>query len=125
MPNLPQAASLAWDQKEKLVIFTTVASDGTPNSVYVIFVKKYAEDKIVIADNYLSKTRNNIRSGSRGAILYITPEKKAYQIKGRIEYVTSGDIYNDMKRWNDPAHPGVGAVVLHVEEVFSGAEKLL
>ncbi|MBN1140497.1 MAG: pyridoxamine 5'-phosphate oxidase family protein [Deltaproteobacteria bacterium] len=125
MPNLPEAASQAWGQKEKLVIFTTADPAGNPNSIYVVFTKKFTEDKIVIADNYFSKTRANIRSGSRGAVLYITPEKKAFQIKGRIEYVTDGEIFDDMKRWNNPAYPGVGAAVLHVEEVYCGAERLL
>ncbi len=125
MPNLPEIASLDWDNKEKLVTFTTVDATGNPNTIYVIFTKKYAEDKIVIADNYFSKTRANILASSRGTILYITPEKKAYQVKGRIEYVTEGEIFADMKSWNDPAHPGVAAAVLHVEEVYSGAEQLL
>lgn len=125
MPNLPQAASLAWDNKEKLVIFTTVDATGTPNTIYVIYAKKYAEDKIVIADNRFSKTRANILAGSRGTILYITPDKKAYQIKGHIEYLTEGEIFEDMKSWNGAAHPGVAATVLHVEEVYSGAEQLL
>ncbi|NLV24349.1 MAG: pyridoxamine 5'-phosphate oxidase family protein [Deltaproteobacteria bacterium] len=125
MPNLPPSAAQAWENKEKLVIFTTVDSAGTPNSIYVVFVKKYAEDRFVIADNYFSKTRANIHSGSRGALLYITAGRQAYQVKGRINYVTEGEIFNDMKRWNNPAFPGGGAAVLHVEEVYCGAEKLL
>lgn len=125
MPNLPEVASHAWDKKQDLLIFTTVDSAGNPNSVYVAFVKKYAEDKIVITDNYFSKTRANIMSGSPASLLYITAEKEAYQIKGNIEYLTEGAIFADMKTWNDPKHPGVAAAVLHVKEVYSGAEKLL
>jgi predicted pyridoxine 5'-phosphate oxidase superfamily flavin-nucleotide-binding protein len=125
MPNLPEIASQAWDDKQDLVIFTTVDAVGNPNSIYVVFAKKSGEDKIVIADNYFSKTRANIFAGSRGSILYITPEKKAYQVKGRIEYLTEGPIFTDMKSWNDPKHPGVAAAVLHVEEVYCGAERLL
>jgi predicted pyridoxine 5'-phosphate oxidase superfamily flavin-nucleotide-binding protein len=125
MPNLPEIVSQSWERKEPRVIFTTVDPAGNPNSIFVVFVKKYAEDRIVIADNYFFKTRANIRSGSRGVILFITPEQKAYQIKGAIEYVTAGEIFEDMKRWNDSAHPGLGAAVLHVEEVYCGAEKLL
>lgn len=124
MSNLPEVASKAWDNKQDLVIFTTVDSQGTPNSIYVVFAKKYSEDKIVIADNYFSKTRANILSASPASVLYITEDKEAFQVKGRVEYLTEGDIYEDMKSWNDPKHPGVAAVVLHVEEVYNGAEKL-
>lgn len=125
MPNLPEAASQAWEDKEDLVIFTTVDTTGTPNSIYVVYAKKYDEDKIIIADNYFAKTRANIMTGSTGTILYITPDKTAYQIKGRIEYLTEGEIFTDMKSWNDPKHPGVAAAVLYVEEVYNGAERLL
>ncbi len=64
-------------------------------------------------------------AGSTGSVLYLTPDKKAYQVKGRIEYLTEGEIFTGMKSWNDPKHPGVAAAVLHVEEVYSGAERLL
>lgn len=125
MPNLPKVASQAWDHKQDLVIFTTVDPAGNPNSIYVVYAKKYSEDKVVIADNYFSKTRANILSGSPASVLYITEDKESYQLKGMVEYLTEGDIYNDMKSWNDPKHPGVAAAVLHVKEVYKGAEKLL
>jgi hypothetical protein len=45
-------------------------------------------------------------------------------LKGRFEYVTAGPVFEEMKRWNPPRHPGVAAAVLHVEEVYNGAERL-
>jgi len=49
----------------------------------------------------------------------------SFQIKGSIEYHKDGKIFEDMKQWNPTKLPGHAAAALKVEEVYSGAEKLL
>jgi hypothetical protein len=85
----------------------------------------YGKDTIVVADNYFHKTRENVLAGSKGAILFLTKEGKAFQIKGSIEYHKDGPIFEDMKKWNPKIRPGHAAAALKVEEVYSGGEKLL
>ena len=125
MAKLPEVVSKAWEEREAVALLTTVDADGMPIAIYVLYVKKYDEERIVVADNYFNKTRANISNGSKGAFLFITKEKKSYQINGRIDYLTSGAIYDDMKKWVDPKHPAVAATVVNVEEVYCGGEKLL
>ena len=124
MAVLPEKASKAWDARKGPVIFTTVDKDGEPNTIYVTCVSKFDEETLVIADNYFSKTKNNILAGSRGSLLFITEEGKAFQVKGDIEYHQEGEIFDDMKKWNPTKHPGHAAVVVKVQEVYSGSEKL-
>jgi len=69
--------------------------------------------------------QKNILAGSKGSLLSITNAGKALQIKGSIEYHKDGEIFEDMKRWNPTGHPGHAAAALKVEEVYTGAEKLL
>jgi len=71
------------------------------------------------------KTKENILAGSNASLLFITKEKKAFQIKGPITLEDSGPIFEEMKRINPGKHPGHSAAVLRVESVFSGAERLL
>ena len=125
MAILPAIVSKEWENREGPVVFSTVDMDGNPNAVYATCTSKYSEEIIVVANNYFSKTMDNIQTGSKGSILFITKEGKSYQIKGSIEYHTSGTIYVDMKKWNPEKHPGHGAAALNVVEVYSGAEKLL
>jgi predicted pyridoxine 5'-phosphate oxidase superfamily flavin-nucleotide-binding protein len=125
MAVLPEAVSKAWDDREGPVVFSTVNGDGIPNAIYATCVAQYGPDRLVIADNYFDKTRKNIFSGSKGSILFITGEGKSYQVKGSIEYHQDGDVFMDMKKWNPDKHPGHAAMALKVEEVYSGAEKLL
>ncbi|NIA20012.1 MAG: pyridoxamine 5'-phosphate oxidase family protein [Xanthomonadaceae bacterium] len=125
MVVLPEAVSKAWDEKEGPVIFSTVDENGMPNAIYVTCVAKYGEEMLLVADNFFDKTRKNIFSGSKGSMLFITSEGKAYQVKGSIEYHKEGAIFEDMKKWNPTKHPGHAAVALKIEEVYSGAEKLI
>ncbi len=125
MPSLPESVSKEWDNRKGPVVLITVDKNGTPNAIYATCVSKFSEDTLVVADNYFSKTKENIFAGSKGALLFITPENKSFQIKGTIDYHTEGAIFDDMKKWNPKEHPGNAAAALKVEEVYSGAKKLL
>jgi len=126
MPALPQSVSEGWDNRKGPAVLTTVDADGIPNAIYVGCLKKFSEDKLVVADNFFNKTRANILAGCKGSILFMTNEGKAFQVKGTIERQTSGEIFDDMKTgWLNEKFPGHAAAVLNVEEVHSGAEKLL
>jgi predicted pyridoxine 5'-phosphate oxidase superfamily flavin-nucleotide-binding protein len=125
MSVLPEKVSKAWDARKGPVVFATVDGNGVPNAIYATCVSKFDEDTIVIADNFFDKTRKNIFEGSKGSVLFITEEDTAFQLKGTIEYHTEGAVFEDMKKWNPTQHPGNAATALRVEEVYSGAEKLV
>ncbi len=125
MTVLPEIIEKAWEDREGPVVLTTVDANGIPNAIYATCVSKYDGSTVLIADNYFDKTRKNIKNGSRGSLLFITNEKKSFQLKGVIEYHTDGPLFNNMKEWNPEKHPGHAAAALKVEEAYSGAEKLL
>ncbi|MDY0189537.1 MAG: pyridoxamine 5'-phosphate oxidase family protein [Desulfuromonas sp.] len=125
MATIPANVVEAWNNHVGAVILTTVDSNNTPNSIYATCVSRYGDERLVVADNYFNKARANIEAGSSASLLFITPEDKAYQVKGRIEYHSSGPIFDDMKQWNPEKHPGHAAVAIVAEEIYSGAEKLL
>lgn len=125
MPALPEETSKAWENHKGPIILSTVDKEGMPNSIYATCVSKYDEETLVVANNYFSKTMENIKAGSRASILFITGDNISYQVKGCIEYHTQGALFDDMKKWNPQKHPGHGAAALRVEAVYKGAEKLL
>ena len=125
MANLPKSVMEAWENREGPIVFTTVNESGVPNSIYATCVSQYGGNSIVAADNYFDKTRKNILSGSKGSVLFITADNKAFQIKGGIEYHKSGEVFEDMKKWNPEEHPGHAAAQVIAEEIYSGAEKIL
>ncbi len=125
MAALPEEVKQAWDNRDGAVVLTTTSPKGWPNSIYATCVSLF-DDKIIVADNYFAKTRENIQSGGKMAsVLFITKEGKAYQIKGTIEYYTTGPVFDNMKSWNPEKHPGHAAAAVCIEMIYSGSEKLL
>jgi len=114
----------AWEQRDGAIVLTSVDSNGMPNSIYATCVNMSEDGRIVIADNYFSKTKKNIEHKSNLSVLFITTEGKSYQVKGTFEYYTSGDLFTWMKGWNPEKHPGHGALVVNATELYSGAERL-
>jgi len=124
MNPLPQAVSDAWDDREPIVVLTTVSKEGIPNSIYVGVVGRYDNNTFFVANNYFSKTKQNIMADCKASLLFLTHERKSFQLKGSIELQENGPIYEAMKKLNPAQYPGHGVAVLHVEEVFSGADRL-
>jgi len=122
---IPEKVIEAWDNKSGPAIFTTVDKSGNPNSVYVTCLSRYDNSTFIIADNYFEKTRQNIFAGSRASLLFITGKGESLQLKGSVELFSSGEYFDDMKKWNPEKHPGRAAAVLTVDEAFAGSEKLL
>lgn len=124
MAVLSQEVREAWADRNGPVILATTDKDGAPNIIYATCVGLFGEECLVVADNYFDKTRKNIQAGCMGAILFMDKKGKAYQAKGKLEYHTEGEIFDDMKTWNPEKHPGHAAAALRVSEVFSGAVKV-
>lgn len=127
MAKLPIKVTEVWEQRDGPVVLVTVGSDGIANAIYVKSVQRYGEDIFLIADNYFQKTRVNLLSQShpQGALLFISKDGTAIQLKGKLEYYDSGDFFADMKKWNPSKHPGHGVAVLRVSHAFSGGEQLV
>ena len=125
MDNFFEILNNEWNKRNGPIIFTTTDKKGIPNSIYASCVSKFNDNTIIIADNYFNKTRENILSGSTGSVLFITDEKKSYQLKGIIKYFKKGEYYEDMKKWNSEKLPGIAAAVFEIKEAYSGAEKIL
>jgi predicted pyridoxine 5'-phosphate oxidase superfamily flavin-nucleotide-binding protein len=125
MTSLTDTLLAAWEDRNAPVVLTTVDQAGMPNAIYATCVNHFGNDKLVVADNYFHKTKANLLKGTKGTILFMTNAGKSYQMKGTMSYHTEGEIFDVMKAWNPTRHPGHAAAVLSIEEVYSGAEKLI
>ena len=125
MKKLPDLLVQAWEKREGPLVLSTVSNDKQPNAIYATCVSLFEDNTILVADNYLNKTKQNVLDGSYGSALFISDEYKSFQLKGPLQYVTEGRYFQNMKTWNPDKHPGKGVVVLKIEQAFSGAEKIL
>ncbi len=125
MPHIPERIRQAWKEHIGPMVFATSNQQGEPNVVYVNSVYLHGEDAFLIADNKFDKTRHNILMGNpRGALLFICEDKRAYQVKGRLEYHLEGEAFLAMLAQTPNRLSRIAAVLLRVEACFSGAEKI-
>ena len=125
MATLSETVLQAWEDRDGPVILATISPDGIPNIIYVTCVNRFDNTRLVVADNYFQKTKANaLGTNKNGALLFRDKAGGAYQVKGKLEYLQEGEIFQHMKSWNPPKHPGHAALVLNVETVFSGAQQI-
>lgn len=120
---LPDEVLAAWNDREGPVVLTTVDPAGTPNSIYAGIAHLTGDGRLAVCDNYFDKTKANIDAQTKACLLFITKQRKSYQVKGTIDYHTSGPLYEEMLSWSDPKHPRKGVAVLNPLEVYKGSKK--
>jgi predicted pyridoxine 5'-phosphate oxidase superfamily flavin-nucleotide-binding protein len=125
MARIPNVVYRALQELDTPAVFTTVDPNSNPNAAYVMLVKVDNPEIVLLNDSVFSKTRENILSGSRGSVVFLTAEHKAYQLKGALTYHTSGPLFDHMRSVVEEIHARVAAVELRVDEAYEGAEKLL
>ena len=123
MAQLPDAVKKAISKQE---IFPVATSDQNrmPNVVYIKYLKVMDDQTALIADNYLNKTRDNILSNGKISFVVLDEDKGSFQIKGTAERVTQGAMFDEVQKWVPDDLPKVAAVVMHIEEVYNGAESI-
>ncbi len=124
MPVLPPEAHQAWLNRERRMVLSTVDGKGVPNAIWILCAELVDDETFVIANNSMNKTLQNIEDGCKTSLLYIAPEREAYQVKGTVRNHDSGPVFDDMKTWLNPNYPGRSAVTLHIEEIYYGVQKL-
>lgn len=113
----------------KALPLATASTEGKPNLNYVGYFRILDDETIQIADNKFFKTRQNLDANPVMAATCLDPENGAcYQIKGSVELITEGPVYDDCVAWVHSSHPTLtpkAAVNLHIEEIYTGAKQLV
>jgi predicted pyridoxine 5'-phosphate oxidase superfamily flavin-nucleotide-binding protein len=121
MAQLPDAVKKAISKQDVFPV-ATCNQDCIPNVVYIGYLKIVDDQTVLIADNFLNKTRNNILSNGKIAFAVRDEEKGSFQIKGTAERLTEGDMFDEVQKWVPDKLPRVAAVVMHVEDIYNGPE---
>ena len=121
MAQLPDAVKKAMAKQDVFPVATS-NQDCIPNVVYIGYLKVIDNQTVLIADNYLKKTRDNILSNGKIAFVVRDEEKGSFQIKGTAERLTKGAMFDEVQKWASEKLPRVAAIVMHVEEIYNGSE---
>jgi len=116
--------------KQELHILSTSTKDGIPNIIYLKFLKVYNDKQVLIANNKFFKTEKNLLENPRISFILLDKEnKKSYQIKGTIKFHRDDKIFKDTVEWveakrSSPTTYPKSGIILNVEEIYCGAEKI-
>jgi len=130
-----------------LVYLATASTNGKPNIAAMRYVATHGDDKVLISDMFLLKTKMNLKENPECIIAICHPldSGRDWVFKGKaidMEYgfppnfnwygVTAKEILDEWGNWHDKEPPDEvppdvvyskpaqrGVVVLHVEEIYS------
>ncbi|AVK49373.1 pyridoxamine 5'-phosphate oxidase [Clostridium sp. MF28] len=98
--------------------------DNEPNVVPVAFKDVTEDGKLIIGDVFLETTLKNIQAnaGKIAISVYDAQNLEGYQIKGKAEYVTKGNIVDTFKAMVEKMFNGAatakGALIITPEKVI-------
>ncbi len=123
MAKIPEKVRDAFN-KAGVYVLATSDNGASPNVVYISYMKLLDEETILIADNKMHKTLNNLLENPKAALAFMDGDRDSYQIKGTVDYHTEDEYHEDVRKWCKPYLARKGAFVLHVEEIYNGANRL-
>lgn len=104
------------------VVFLATSSNDVPNVVPIGFAKPLDADTILLVDNFMKKTRENLEKNPKAALVLRDASEAPYQIKGSVEILTEGKIFEEAVDWATSVMSQLApksAIVLKVEEIYS------
>jgi uncharacterized protein len=111
------------DAVEKdLVFLATSSKEGIPNVVPIGFARPIDDETILIADNYMNKTRKNLEENPNISLVTKDATKCPFQFKGKIEIFESGKYFDIVTEWGQNAMTKLtpkAAILMRVEEIYS------
>jgi predicted pyridoxine 5'-phosphate oxidase superfamily flavin-nucleotide-binding protein len=104
-----------------LWVLATADSDGMPNAVPIRWTKILANDTLMLVDNFMKKSVDNIAVNPNIAIS-VWKDLTGYQFKGTASIETSGVNFENGKKMVLEGNPKLnpkGVVILRVDSIFS------
>ena len=109
-------------EKQPIVTFSTSDKQGNPNAVPIFWKKIINDEAILLVDNYMKMSKENLRGNSSVCLAFWDSEThEAYKIKGNATYHTEGSVYEQGKSFIQSQKPEAtpkGIVEIKVTEVY-------
>jgi len=104
------------------VALSTIMKDGKPNAIGVAYVKVVSDMEIVITDNFMNQTSEDIQNNNNVCLLAWNNDMKGYKLIGQAEYLSSGKWLDFVK--NMPENNGLsakGAILVKISKIIPSA----
>ena len=108
--------------EKNLVFLATASIQGVPNVVPIGFARPIDDETILIADNYMNKTRKNLDENPKLSLIVSDAKTFPYQVKGTVEIFESGEYFDQVVDWAQNVMTELqpkSAILFKVEEIYS------
>jgi predicted pyridoxine 5'-phosphate oxidase superfamily flavin-nucleotide-binding protein len=108
--------------KARIFVVATSSKDGKPNAVPIGLAKIISDDEVMLADNFMHKTRQNLDENPMvGVTFWSMKDAYGYQFKGKARVETSGrlldEAHRELQEREFPFTPKA-VVVVKVDEIY-------
>ncbi len=104
------------------VVLSTVMEGNKPNAIGVASVKVVLDDQILITDNYMNQTKEDIIKNNNVCVIVWDKELKGYKIIGKAEYFINGEWKKYVEQMpENNGLPAKGAILLKVDKIIPSA----
>lgn len=101
------------------VALATVMRDGRPNVIGVAYVKVVDPQTLLITDNYMSQTKEDILNNPNVALVVWDKKWHGYKFIGQAQYFSSGRWLEMIKKIpENKGLPVKGAILINVEKII-------
>ena len=121
MVKMPEEVIKSFES-EMVKSFGTASKDGVPNICLMGFVQVLDAETVLLGDLMWKITADNLAENNKGCIVTFAPPMTSYLVKGTVELLTEGPIFDNLAKVVDEKMPGnvpKHAALLHVEEVYN------
>jgi len=108
--------------EENAMGFATVDKKGEPHNIAVGFVQVISKNQLLISDNWIVESVENIKSNTNVSLVVWNKDWKeaciGYELKGKAEYFTSGRWINEIKKLPiNKGEPCKGAILITINKI--------
>lgn len=108
--------------EENALGLATTDKQGNPHNIAVAYVRVISKNQLVISDNYLKETLENIKLNNNVSLVVWAEKWKeaciGYELKGKAEYFASGKWIEFIKKIPiNQGEPCKGAILVTINKI--------
>jgi len=101
-----------------LFYVATCSNKQVPNVVPIKCLKWIGDNKVLVANNFMKKTIENISNNANVSFVVNEVRKYPFQFKGKVKVYTKDEYYEEAKKMVEKYTPK-SALVIKINEVYS------
>ncbi len=106
--------------EENPIAFATADNTCNPNVIGVAYVKVVSRNQVIITDNYMSQTRENLKQNNNACLAVWDKDWKGYKLIGKAKYFTTGKWKKFIEKMPENKRlPAKGAILVTVTKIIA------